>query len=60
MFTFCQVSYHRKFQCRGVGGQKSTNLVNVVCERPLIPKEFGMYVPYLHIAIDFLRSQRLW
>ena len=30
MSTFCQRSYRR-----GVGGQKSQNLVNVVCERPL-------------------------
>ena len=36
MSTFCQRSYHRKCQRRGVGGQKSQNLVNVVCERPLI------------------------
>ena len=39
MSTFCQRSYHRKFQRRKwggyVGGQKSQNLVNVVCERPL-------------------------
>ena len=34
MSTFCQCSYHRKCQRRGVGGQKSQNLVNVVCERP--------------------------
>ena len=34
MFTFCQRLYHRKCQRRGVGGQKSRNLVNVVCERP--------------------------
>ena len=33
--TFCQDSYRRKFQRRGVGGQKSPNLFNVVCERPL-------------------------
>ena len=36
MSTFCQRSYHRKCQRRGVGGQKSQNIVNVVCERPLI------------------------
>ena len=35
MSTFGQHSYHRKYQRRGVGGQKSQNLVNVVCERPL-------------------------
>ena len=35
MSTFCQRLYHRKCQRRGVGGQKSQNLVNVVCERPL-------------------------
>ena len=29
---FCQAnSYHRKCQRRGVGGQKSQHLVNVVC-----------------------------
>ena len=27
--------YHSKCNRRGVGGQKSQNLVNVVCERPL-------------------------
>ena len=31
MSTFCQRSYHRKCQQRGVGGQKRQNLVNVVC-----------------------------
>ena len=36
MCTLCQRSYHRKCQCRGVGGQKSQNLVNVVCEWPLM------------------------
>ena len=36
MSTFCKLSYHRKCKRRGVGGQKKTNLVNVVCERPLI------------------------
>ena len=34
MSTFCQLSYHTKCQCRGVGDQKCQNLVNVVCERP--------------------------
>ena len=33
MSTFYQRLYHRKCQPRGVGGQKSYNLVNVVCER---------------------------
>ena len=32
--TFCKLLYHRKCKQRGVGGQKKTNLVNVVCERP--------------------------
>ena len=31
---FCKLLYHRKCKQRGVGGQKKTNLVNVVCERP--------------------------
>ena len=34
--TFYKLLYHRKCKRRGVGGQKKTNLVNVVCERPLI------------------------
>ena len=34
--NFCKLLYHRKCKRRGVGGQKKkTNLVNVVCERPL-------------------------
>ena len=33
--TFCKLSYHRKCKRRGVGGQKKSNFVNVVCERPL-------------------------
>ena len=33
--TFCKLLYHRKCKRRGVGGQKKTNLVKVVCERPL-------------------------
>ena len=33
--TFCKLLYNRKCKRRGVGGQKKTNLVNVVCERPL-------------------------
>ena len=32
--TFCKLSYHRKCKRRGVGVQKKTNLVNVVCESP--------------------------
>ena len=34
--TFCKLLYHRKSKRRGVGGQKKPNLVNVVCERPLM------------------------
>ena len=34
--TFCKLLYHRKCKQRGVGGQKKTNLVNVVCERLLM------------------------
>ena len=34
--TFCKLLYHRKCKRRGVGGQKMTNLVSVVCERPLL------------------------
>ena len=30
--TFCKLLYHRKCKRRGVGCQKKTNLVNVVCE----------------------------
>ena len=33
--TFCKHLYHRRCKRRGVGGKKKTNLVNVVCERPL-------------------------
>ena len=40
MSTFCQRSYHRKCQRRGVGGQKSQNIVNIVCERPLLWLKF--------------------
>ena len=36
MSTFCQRAYHRKCQCKGVGGQKSQNLVNLFYERPLM------------------------
>jgi len=31
--TFCKLLYHRKCKRREVGGQKKTNLVNVVCKR---------------------------
>ena len=31
--TFCKLLYHRKY--KWAGGQKKTNLVNVVCEHPL-------------------------
>ena len=34
--TFCKVLYRRKCKWRGIGGQKITNLVNVVFERPLM------------------------
>ena len=43
MSNFCQHSYHRKCKCRGVGGQ---NLVNVVCEQPL------MYVSSVMLLAD--------
>ena len=33
--TFCKLLHYSKCKRRGVGGQKKTNLVNVVCERPL-------------------------
>ena len=36
--TFRKLLYHRKRKRRGVGGQKKSNLVNVVCERPLMSK----------------------
>ena len=57
MSTFCQRSYHRKCQRRGVGGQKSQNLVNLVCEWPLNKKLggskrtqfcFGMFAQKIH------------
>ena len=35
MSTFCQHSYHKKCQRKGVGGQKSQNLDNEVFEQPL-------------------------
>ena len=34
--TLCKLLYHRKCKQREVGGQKKTNFVNVVCERPLM------------------------
>ena len=34
--TFCKLLYHRKCKRRGVGGQKKTKFVNVVCECPLM------------------------
>ena len=37
MSVFCQHSYHKKCQHRGLGGQKSQILVNVVCEQPPTP-----------------------
>ena len=45
--TFCKLLYHRKRKRRGVGGQKKTNLVNVDCERPLIPNI------YLGLGVEF-------
>ena len=60
MFTFCQRLYHRKCQRRGVGGQKSQNLVNVVCERPLndIFPAFNVsnsnICTYLHMYLAFM------
>ena len=38
MSTFCQCSYHRKFQRRGVGGQKSQNLINIHFPDKVPPK----------------------
>ena len=43
MSTFNQRSYHTKCQHRGLGGQKSQNLVNVVCEWPLIRWKWKAY-----------------
>ena len=48
MSTFCLHSYHRKCQGRGVGGQKSQHLVNVVCEQPLFKKYFP--VPFKQLC----------
>jgi hypothetical protein len=42
MLTFCQHLYSRKCQWRGVGGQKSQKLVNVVYEQPLILTGFSL------------------
>ena len=36
--TFCKPLYHRECKRRWVGGQKKSNFVNVVCERPLMRK----------------------
>ena len=33
--TVCKLLYRKKCKRRGVGGQKKTNLLNIVCERPL-------------------------
>ena len=33
--TFCKLLYHRKCKRRRIGGQKKTNVVNIVCDRPL-------------------------
>ena len=41
--TFCKLLYHTKCKQRAVGGQKKTNLLNVVCERPL------MEIPYFQL-----------
>ena len=38
--TSCKLLYHIKCKRRGVGGQKKTNLVNLVCERPPISNMF--------------------
>ena len=40
--TFCKLLYHRKCKQRGVGGQKKPNLVNVVCERPLMINNYNL------------------
>ena len=47
--TFCKLLYHRKCKRRGVGGQKKTNLVNLVCERPLRTR--NKYVHCLKFSI---------
>ena len=52
--TFCKLLYHRKCKRRGVGGQKKTNLVNVVCERPLIQEIAGKVI-YLRWRCRYLR-----
>ena len=46
--TFCKLSYHTKCEWRGVSGQRKTNFVNVVWERPLSKKiqvETGIQLP---------------
>ena len=53
MSSFCQHSYGRKCQWR-VGGQKSQNLDNVVCERPLNTND--QFKPYE--IEDFLKSKK--
>ena len=37
------LSYHRKCQCRGKCGQKSQNLVNIVCVQPIIQGSLQTY-----------------
>ena len=44
--------YHRKCKRRGVGGQKRTNLVNVVCERPLKLYQIRRYVGTLFLFMN--------
>ena len=44
--TFCKLLYHRKCKRRGVGGRKKTNLLNVVCERPLTVERLPLGFPY--------------
>ena len=60
MCTFCQRSYHRKYQRRGfnIGGQKSQILVNVVYERPLslhsLQNNDTQYVSSTHKTLGIL------
>ena len=56
MSTFCQGLYHRK--CRGVGGQKSQNIVHVVCERPPISVNASTY-NFMECPIHFSRGPGL-
>ena len=51
--TFCKLSYHRECKRRGVGGQKKTNLVNVVCECPLTLKFYLTFNIVLFLSISF-------